>query len=258
MCSSDLYRNCPDLTAERFVPNPFSAATGARMYRTGDLGRWLPNGEIAFLGRLDEQVKVRGYRVEPSEVSTVLGQHPAVQASLVVATEDLPGEKQLVAYLVLSPGATVSATALREYLRQRVPDYMVPTAFVSIPTLPVTEQGKVNRAALPSVNGNRLADEAYLEPRTLVEEELVKILAPLLKLDRVGVNDNFFLLGGHSLLGTQVIARVSETFGVDLTLLKLFDHPTVAEMSAEIENLILDKVEKTANTQRAGERNASV
>ena len=252
------YRNRPDLTAERFVPNPFSAATGARMYRTGDLGRWLPNGEIAFLGRLDEQVKVRGYRVEPSEVSTVLGQHPAVQASLVVATEDLPGEKQLVAYLVLSPGATVSATALREYLRQRVPDYMVPTAFVSIPTLPVTEQGKVNRAALPSVNGNRLADEAYLEPRTLVEEELVKILAPLLKLDRVGVNDNFFLLGGHSLLGTQVIARVSETFGVDLTLLKLFDHPTVAEMSAEIENLILDKVEKTANTQRAGERNASV
>jgi acyl carrier protein len=252
------YRNCPDLTAERFVPNPFSAATGARMYRTGDLGRWLPNGEIAFLGRLDEQVKVRGYRVEPSEVSTVLGQHPAVQASLVVATEDVPGEKQLVAYLVLSPGATVSATALREYLRQRVPDYMVPTAFVSIPTLPVTEQGKVNRAALPSVNGNRLADEAYLEPRTLVEEELVKILAPLLKLDRVGVNDNFFLLGGHSLLGTQVIARVSETFGVDLTLLKLFDHPTVAEMSAEIENLILAKVEKTAKTERAGERNASV
>src|SRR6202043_350851 len=143
------YRNRPDLTAERFVLNPFSQARGARLYRTGDLGRWLPNGEIAFLGRTDEQVKVRGYRVEPSEVSTVLGQHPAVQTSVVVATDDAPGEKQLVAYLVLSAGATVSATALREYLRQRVPDYMVPASFVVLPALPVTEQGKVNRAALP-------------------------------------------------------------------------------------------------------------
>jgi amino acid adenylation domain-containing protein len=252
------YRNRPDLTAERFVPNPFSAVAGARMYRTGDIGRWLPDGEIAFLGRRDEQVKIRGYRVEPSEISTVLGQHPAVEASLVVGSEDEPGEKQLVAYLVLSPGATASGTALREYLRQRVPDYMVPSAFVSIPSLPVTEQGKLNRAALPSVNGNRLSEEAYVEPRTLVEKEMAKILVPLLKLQRVGVNDNFFLLGGHSLLGTQVIARVSETFGVDLTLLKLFDHPTVAEMSAEIENLIMSKVESAAKTGRAGERDARV
>jgi non-ribosomal peptide synthetase component F len=252
------YRNRPDLTAERFVPNPFSTVRGARLYRTGDLGRWLPNGEITFLGRLDEQMKVRGYRVEPSEVSTVLGQHSAVQTSVVVAAEDTPGEKQLVAYLVLAPGATVSATALREYLRQRLPDYMVPAAFVAIPSLPLTEQGKLNRAALPVVNGNRLSDEAYVAPRTLVEEELVKILAPLLKLNRVGVNDNFFLLGGHSLLGTQVIARVSESFGVDLTLLKLFDHPTVAEMSAEIENLILAKVERDSQTGRAGERGGQV
>jgi len=251
------YRNRPDLTGERFVPNPFGAVPGARLYRTGDLGRCLPNGEIAFLGRLDEQVKVRGYRVEPSEVSTVLGQHPAVQTSLVIATEDVPGEKQLVAYLVLSPGTRVSATVLREYLRQRVPDYMVPAAFVSLPSLPVTAQGKLDRTALPSVNGNRLFDEVYVEPRTLVEEELVKILAPLLKLDRVGVNDNFFLLGGHSLLGTQVIARVSETFGVDLTLLKLFDHPTVAEMSTEIENLILAKIDRAAPAL-AGERDARV
>jgi amino acid adenylation domain-containing protein len=252
------YRNRPDLTAERFVPNPFSSEPGARMYRTGDVGRWLSNGEIAFLGRMDEQVKVRGYRVEPSEVSTVLSQHPAVQASLVIATDDAPGEKQLVAYLVLSAGTTVSATALREYLRQRVPDYMVPASFVAIPNLPVTEQGKVNRAALPSVNGNRLSDEAYIAPRTLVEEELVKILRPLLKLERVGVNDNFFLLGGHSLLGTQVIARVSETFGVDLTLLKLFDHPTVAEMSTEIENLIMSKVEAEARPGFTGDRSARV
>lgn len=240
------YRNQPELTAERFVANPFSPELDARMYRTGDLGRRLPNGEIAFLGRIDEQVKVRGYRVEPGEVSTVLGQHPAVRESVVVATDDAPGEKELIGYVVLTAGAKVSATALREYLRQRLPDYMVPTAFVALASLPVTEQGKVNRAALPRVNGNRLSDEAFVEPRTLVEQELVKILRPLLKLDRVGVNDNFFLLGGHSLLGTQVIARVSETFGVDLTLLKLFDHPTVAEMASEIENLILAKVESSA------------
>ena len=252
------YRNRPDLTAERFVKNPFSTVSGARLYRTGDLARWLPNGEIAFLGRLDEQVKVRGYRVEPSEVSAVLGLHPAVQTSVVVAAEDSPGEKQLAAYLVFAPGATVSATALREYLRERLPDYMVPAAFVAIPSLPVTAQGKINRAALPDVNGSRLSEEAYVAPRTLVEEELVKILAPLLKLNRVGVNDNFFLLGGHSLLGTQVIARVSESFGVDLTLLKLFDHPTVAQMSAEIENLILAKVERDSQTGRAGESNARV
>ena len=152
----------------------------------------------------------------------------------------------------------MSATALREYLRERLPDYMVPAAFVAIPSLPVTAQGKINRAALPDVNGSRLSEEAYVAPRTLVEEELVKILAPLLKLNRVGVNDNFFLLGGHSLLGTQVIARVSESFGVDLTLLKLFDHPTVAQMSAEIENLILAKVERDSQTGRAGESNARV
>jgi acyl-CoA synthetase (AMP-forming)/AMP-acid ligase II/acyl carrier protein len=255
------YRNRPDLTAERFVPNPFSAVAGARLYRTGDLARRLPNGEIAFLGRIDEQVKVRGYRVEPSEVSTVLGQHPAVESSIVVATEDAPGEKHLVAYVVLASGATVSASALREYLRQRLPDYMVPAAFVAIPKLPVTEQGKINRAALPAVNGNRLPDEVYVAPRTLVEEELVKILAPLLKVNRVGVNDNFFLLGGHSLMGTQVIARVSESFGVDLTLLKLFDHPTVAEMSAEIENLILAKlakIEQDSHTGPAGNHDARV
>jgi amino acid adenylation domain-containing protein len=252
------YRNRAELTAERFLSNPFRSEPGARMYRTGDLGRWLPNGEIAFLGRVDEQVKIRGYRVEPSEISVALGQHPSVQTSAVLATEDAPGETQLTAYLVVTQGASVTAAGLRDFLKQRLPEYMVPAAFVTIPSLPVTEQGKVNRAALHGLNGNRLSDEAYVEPRTLVEEELVKILAPLLKLKRVGVNDNFFLLGGHSLLGTQVIARVSDTFGVDLTLLKLFDHPTVAEMAAEIENLILAKVEQSARSSRPGEHSAGV
>jgi len=239
------YSNRPELTAERFVANPFRP--GTRMYRTGDRGRWLPNGEIAFLGRVDEQVKVRGYRVEPNEVAVLLGKHPSVETSVVVAREDAPGETQLTAYLVLAPGAGVTAAALRDFLRQRLPDYMIPASFVTVGRIPLTEQGKVNRAVLAGLSGNRLSDEPYVAPRTLVEEELSGIVAPLLKLDRVGVNDNFFLLGGHSLLGTQLIARVSETFGVDLTLLKLFDHPTVAEMAAEIETLILAKVEHPAN-----------
>jgi len=252
------YRNRPDLAAEKFVPNPFHSDAGARMYRTGDLGRWLPSGEIAFLGRVDEQVKIRGYRVEPGEISVALSRHPAVQTCTVIATEDAPGEKQLTAYLVPAPGTTVTAASLREFLLQSLPDYMVPAAFVTISSLPITEQGKVNRAALHGLNGNRLSDEVYVEPRTLVEEELVKILIPLLKVDRVGVNDNFFLLGGHSLLGTQLIARVSDTFGVDLTLLKLFDHPTVAEMASEIETLILAKVAQSARADQSGERSAGV
>ena len=252
------YRNRPDLTAERFVQNPFSAVPGARLYRTGDLARWLPDGQIAFLGRVDEQVKIRGYRVEPGEIATVLGQHPAVRTCVVVAREETPGEKELVAYMVLAPDATVDAGELREHLLQRLPDYMMPAAFVPIASVPVTENGKVDRAALPFPNGNRLQGQAYVGPRTLVEEELVKILAPLLKLDRVGVNDNFFHLGGHSLLGTQVIARVSERFGVDLTLLKLFDHPTVAEMSAEIEDLILAKIEDATRNEPSGDHNRSV
>jgi amino acid adenylation domain-containing protein len=251
------YRNRPDLTAERFISNPFNAEAGARLYRTGDLARWLPDGQIAFLGRVDEQVKIRGYRVEPSEIATVLGQHAAVRTSIVVAREDVRGEKELAAYVVLSPGAKLNAGELRDHLRKRLPDYMVPAEFVAIESVPVTANGKLDRAALPSSNGNRHS-EAYVGPRTAVEEELVKILAPLLKLERVGVNDNFFLLGGHSLLGTQLIARISETFGVDLTLLKLFDHPTVAEMSVEIEDLILARVQDISESKLAGERHRSV
>jgi len=250
------YRNRPDLTAERFIQNPFSAEPNVRLYRTGDLARRLPDGQIAFLGRVDEQVKIRGYRVEPSEIATVLGQHSAVRTAVVIAREDARAEKELVAYLVLAPGATLNAGELRDHLRKRLPDYMMPAEFVSIESVPVTANGKLDRAALPSSSGNRHS-EAYVGPRTAVEEELVKILAPLLKLERVGVNDNFFLLGGHSLLGTQLIARISETFGVDLTLLKLFDHPTVAEMSVEIEDLILAQVEGS-ESKLAGEHHRSV
>lgn len=247
------YRNRPDLTAERFLPSPFSGEGGARLYRTGDLAKRLPNGAFAFLGRADEQVKIRGYRVEPGEIAIVLNQHPSVRNSVVLARADAD-EKELIAYAVLADGAELNAGELRDHLRKKLPDYMVPAEFISIGAIPITANGKVDRAALPQPSGKRHA-EVYVEPRTPVEEELVRILGPLLKLDRIGVNDNFFLLGGHSLLGTQLIARVSETFGVDLTLLKLFDHPTVAEMSSQIEELILAKV--AGEAEYSGDRNRS-
>jgi amino acid adenylation domain-containing protein len=180
------YRNRPALTAERFVANPFSAEAGARLYRTGDLARLLPNGEIAFLGRVDEQVKIRGFRVEPSEIATLLGQYPSVRNCVVIAREENLGAKELVAYVVPALGAKLSASELRDHLRKRLPDYMVPAEFISLESLPVTDNGKVDRAALPSSNGQRLHGEAFVGARTPVEEELVKILAPLAEAEAGG------------------------------------------------------------------------
>jgi amino acid adenylation domain-containing protein len=237
------YRSRPDLTAEKFVANP-GGKPGERLYRTGDLARFLTDGQIEFRGRTDEQVKIRGYRVEPGEVTEVLNRHPAIAASAVVAGEDGEGGKRLLAYVVLGGEAAVTAGGLRSFLLERLPDYMIPCVFVDVPALPVTSHGKVDRKALPAPDGaNTLADEAYVAPRTLVEERLAAILATLLGIESVGINDNFFLLGGHSLLGTQLITNISRSFGVELSLLTLFDHPTVAGMAGEIERLVRDKVD---------------
>ncbi len=237
------YRNRPELTQEKFVPNPFSNGDGSgRLYRTGDRARVLPNGEIEFLGRLDDQVKIRGYRVELDEISSVLDTHPEVKASAVTVAGS-GEEKRLVAYLVLARESQPTANLFREFLQRRVPDYMIPAMFVRVNALPLTTNGKVDRAALPAPNGNTLPEEAYVAPRSVVEQRLAELIAPLLHVERVGANDNFFLLGGHSLLGTQLLTRISETFGVELSLLTIFDHPTLAGMSAEIEKLILAKIE---------------
>jgi amino acid adenylation domain-containing protein len=246
------YHKRADLTLQKFVPNLFHAQHSAngnshsssRLYRTGDLARLLPNGEIEFMGRLDEQIKIRGFRIEPGEIIGVLNQHPDVQASTVVARENRSGEKSLVAYVVIAPATTLSSNTLRAHLMKRLPDYMVPAAFVSMEALPVTANGKVDRAALPApCDDNRLGEDNFVAPSGPVQERLAPILASLLHVERIGANDNFFLLGGHSLLGTQLIARVSETFGVELPLLQLFDHPTLGEMSDAIETLILAKLE---------------
>jgi amino acid adenylation domain-containing protein len=252
------YHNRADLTLQKFVPNPFQSNHSAngnsrswdRLYRTGDLARVLPNGEIEFMGRLDEQIKIRGFRIEPGEIIGVLNEHQGVQASTVVARENRSGEKSLAAYIVISPAATLSSNTLRAHLMKRLPDYMVPAVFVRMEALPVTANGKVDRAALPApCDDNRLGEDNFVAPSGPVQERLAVIVATLLHVERIGANDNFFLLGGHSLLGTQLIARVSETFGVELPLLQLFDHPTLAEMSDAIETLILAKLE----TESAGD-----
>ena len=244
------YLNRPELTAERFIPHPLSDEPGARLYKTGDLARYLPDGQIAFLGRVDYQIKIRGYRVEPGEIVSVLNRHPAVQASMVVAREDIPGDKRLVAYVVLVPGTHITHSSLREALLPYLPDYMIPSAYVGLEALPLTPNGKVDRAALPVPDAtNTLRDEIFAAPSTPTEKRLAEIVAPLLGLEQVGIDDNFFLLGGSSLLGTQVITQVAGTFGIDLPLRTLFDIPTVRELAAEIERRIFARVEALSDEE---------
>jgi len=233
------YLNDPALTAERFVDNPFSANAGAKLYRTGDMGCYLPDGQIAFHGRADDQVKIRGYRIELNEVVSALNRHPAVRESVVSTSENGSAEKRLVAYVVpMAPLPPVSE--LRDFLAKELPDYMLPATFVKLDALPFAASGKVNRSALPApTEDNMLRDETFLGPRTPTEQRVAAIVASLLGLERVGVNDNFFYLGGNSLFGTQVIARLRDAFNIDLPLLKLFDHPTVADLAAEVERMLV-------------------
>jgi amino acid adenylation domain-containing protein len=238
------YRFRPDLTADRFVPNPFSSEPGARLYKTGDMARYLPDGQIAFLGRVDGQIKIRGFRIEPAEIVTILDEHPAVKASIVLAREVEPGDKRLVAYFVPVPNAQPTYMELSNFIAAQLPDYMVPGIFVKMETLPLNPNGKIDRAALPEPDvGNILRDDAFAESRTPIEKRMAEILAALLGLDQVSAEDNFFLLGGHSLLGAQLIARVRDVFGVELSLRSLFDAPTVAKLSAQIEAALLAKLE---------------
>jgi len=281
------YLNRPELTAERFIAHPFSNEPGARLYKTGDWARYLPDGQIAFMGRTDQQVKIRGFRIELEEIEAILNQHPAVRQSVVIAREDVPGEKHLVAYLVtdlditsldtdyairrsqvgslvagpqsntsldrLSPLLSnyfVSATELRDFFHTQLPDYMIPASFVVLEALPLTPNGKVDRAALPAPHeNNTLPDVPTTAPSTPLEKQLAAMVAPLLGLKQVGIDDNFFMLGGHSLLGTQVIVLVAETFGVDIPLRTLFEASTVRQLSAEIERLLIARLEMMSDEE---------
>ncbi len=227
------YLERPGLTAERFVPDPF-AGPGERLYKTGDLARRRGDGRIEFLGRIDHQVKIRGFRIELGEVEVPLAAHPAVREAVVLAREDVPGEKRLVAYVVLAAGASADASELHGHLAEKLPGHMVPSAFVVLEEMPLLPNGKVNRQALPAPEA-RLDEESYVAPRTATEEALAAIFEELLRLPRVGVTDDFFALGGHSLLATRVVSRLRRDFSVELTLSDFFDAPRIAELTARIE-----------------------
>ena len=230
------YMTLPEVTADKFVPDPFSSEPGARLYRTGDLARYLANGNIEFLGRLDHQLKIRGFRIEPGEIEVVLCQHPAIQEAVVTAHDHGPGDKRLVAYLVAFPDAKPAAGELRTHLKEKLPDYMVPSVFMLLDKLPLNTNGKVDRRALPAPESSRPdLEQAFVEPQTAFERVLVKMWIDVLGLERIGVNDNFFELGGHSLLATQLIARVSEAFQTELPLRIIFECPSVSSMAERIQ-----------------------
>jgi thioesterase domain-containing protein len=229
------YLGRPELTSEKFVEDPFAGRAGARMYRTGDLARWLPTGEVDYLGRLDHQVKIRGFRIELGEIESVLSAVSGVREVVVLAREDTPGDKRLVAYVVASSGATLQVPSLRAELGRALPDYMVPSAFVVLDALPMTTSGKVDRNALPAPDFSSGAS-AYVAPRTSTEERIAAIFCEVLRVERVGVHDDFFALGGHSLLVMKLVGAIRERVSPALPLPVVFQGPTVARLAAAVDS----------------------
>ncbi len=240
------YVNRPDLTAEKFVPDPFSDDPGARLYKTGDLARYLPDGDIEYLGRLDHQIKIRGLRIELAEIESVLIQHPAAREAAVVAREDTPGDQRLVAYVVLKPASPLSSTELRDHLKRSLPDYMIPAAFVGLDALPLTSSGKVDRRGLPAPKEQPRSEGAYLAPRNGLEKTIAEIWRELLHVEQVGIHDNFFDLGGHSLLIVQAHRRLRGITDKDLSVADLFRFSTI---SALAEHLSRDSRDEDAQVQ---------
>ncbi|WP_406278228.1 amino acid adenylation domain-containing protein [Embleya sp. NBC_00896] len=248
------YLNQPEQTRDRFIPNPFSTDPDARVYRTGDLVKWRPDGQMEFIGRIDNQVKLRGYRIELGEIEATLLTHPTVTAATVIAREDTPGDKRLVAYTVTTADTDIPKTAeLRAHLQQQLPDYMVPAAFVTLDQLPLTTNGKVDRKALPLPDGHRPdLDATYTAPRTPVERAITAIWSDVLTVDTIGIHDNFFELGGHSLLATQVTSRIRKTLGVDVPVRTLFTAPTPAQLATAIDGMHTDESTRITPTPRDG------
>jgi amino acid adenylation domain-containing protein len=236
------------LTAEKFIADAFSAVPGARLYRTGDLARYLPDGTLEYVGRIDRQVKLRGYRIEPGEIEAAIASHAGVRACAVVVREDEPGDQRLVAYVVTDREVTIGDW--QEYLQLQLPPYMLPATFVAMATLPLTRHGKVDWQALPAPDVSESVNkEGFRAARTPVEEVLAGLWAEVLRVREVGVDENFFKLGGHSLLATQLMSRVRDAFRVEVPLRKLFEGPTVAELAAHIEDGIIEEIEKMAEEE---------
>ncbi|HEU5378872.1 MAG TPA: amino acid adenylation domain-containing protein, partial [Ktedonobacteraceae bacterium] len=242
------YLRRPELTAERFIPDPFSRQPGERLYRTGDLVRLQDDGTLQYIGRSDQQVKIRGFRIELEEIEIVLRQHPAVKECIVLVREDVPEQKELVAYLIPSPDYAqgLAIKELQRWMQDRLPDYMVPSAFVLLETFPLTTNGKVDQRALPAPQKSRdLLENTYVAPRTELEALLANIWAEVLALPQVGVEDNFFALGGHSLRATQVLARIASMLQIDVPIRSFFDKPTIRG--------IVEYIESHDSNQRASE-----
>jgi amino acid adenylation domain-containing protein len=238
------YLNSPELTAERFIPDPFSSEPGSRLYKTGDLVRYRPDGNLKFLGRLDDQTKVRGFRVEPEEIEAALRQHAAVRENVVVARDNGQGSHRLVAYVVAAHEPAPTVSELRGFLEEKLPEYMVPSAFVLLDALPLTPHGKIDRRALPAPDGTRPElNKPFVAPRTPTEKLLAEIWAQVLGVEPIGVQDNFFDLGGHSLLATQIMFRLRDTFQAEISLRILFEKPTIEELALAVEEILLDEIE---------------
>ena len=221
------YLNRPELTAEKFVINPFIAEPNSRLYRTGDLARYLPDGNIQYLGRADFQVKVRGFRIELGEIEAVLAQHPSVQQSCVIVREDIPGDKRLVGYIVAKRTQDFSSSELKKHLKQQLPEYMIPSAFINLPALPLTPNGKVDRTSLPAPEYLSRQNVTAITPRDEIERTLVKIWKRILKTNSIGIRDDFFELGGHSLLAVRLMAEINNSFKKQIPLAALFQGATI-------------------------------
>ena len=241
------YLNRPDLSEARFIPNPFSP--GGRLYRSGDLARRRPDGDLEYLGRIDQQVKIRGFRIEPAEIESVLLDHPAVREAAVVVASTAAGEPRLAAYVVTQTEGGSPADLLA-HLRTRLPDYMVPAAFVFLGSLPLNENGKLDRRRLPAPNGAPPVPHEAVGPRTPTEVALAGIWQEALELSYVGIHDSFFDLGGHSMLAVKIARRSREAFGVDLPVAALFRAPTVAKLAEAIDALKVTARPRTASADR--------
>ena len=253
------YLNRPDLTADKFIPNPFSALPGARMYKSGDLARYLPDGNIDYLGRIDSQVKIRGFRIELGEIEAALAALPQVREAIVLAREDVPGDRRLVAYLVAEEGqgeAAAEAAALRQALLQSLPEYMVPAHFIMLEQMPLTPNGKVDRKALPAPDATR-SEAGYVAPTTETQATLAGIWAEVLKLDKVGIHDNFFEIGGNSLLIIKVHSQLSIRFGTRVAVVDLFKYPTIDKLSLFLSADVAPEVQAPASLARGESRRAA-
>ncbi|MGB8495404.1 MAG: amino acid adenylation domain-containing protein [Candidatus Acidiferrum sp.] len=226
------YLNRPELTQEKFIADPFSGLSGARLYKTGDLARYRPDGTLEYLARVDNQVKVRGYRIELGEIEATLADHPGVKSCAVLAREDTPGDKQLVGYVISRGNELPTVESLRQFLKEKLPEYMVPAQFVFLDSMPLTLNGKIDKKALPAPSHKNVSDaRTFMAPRTDIEKALAAIYAELLKVERIGIHDDFFDLGGHSLMAIKAVSKIREAFGVDLPLATLLEAPTIADLS---------------------------